>query len=183
MESAGQGRSCANPVQPGIQASTSTGVSRDHQHVYVQVRLSAIERRMGIDVPAGAQAPEEAMEVLGVILASTLNSQDDPLAPVVDALAPTETNPRGMEGPSPALPSPGMETPDATMIGIPGTEGEGDRNVGRTEEKGTSSKTPVPARRAQGEVDLCLGMLTLSQRNPPPKPRDHPQACQTLALR
>ncbi len=155
-EGAGPGESCADPVQPGVQASTSAGGSRDHLHAYFQARLSAIESRMGIN-PIGTPEPEETMEVLEVLLAPTLNPQEDLGAPVMeDAHASTETNPRRAGGPSSAQPLSGRETPDTTMETLPGTEGEGDGEVGRTEEEGASPQPPAPARCAQGERGLGL---------------------------
>ncbi len=91
---------------------------------------------MGIS-PTEAPAPEETVDVLGVLLAPATDPQEDLGAPVMeDAQASAEMNLQGVREPLPTRPSPGREAPDTTMEALPGTEGEGDESVGRAEEKG-----------------------------------------------
>ncbi len=97
------------------------------------------------------------MDVFGVLLAPALNPQEDLGAPVTeDAQASVGTSLQGVGKSPPTRPSPGRETPDTTMEVLPGTESEGDGNVGHAEEKGASPPTPVPARCAQGERSMGL---------------------------
>ncbi len=104
------------------------------------------------------------MDVLGVLLAPASNPQEDLGASVAeDAQASVETNLQGVGESTPTRPSPGRETPDTTMEALPGTEDEGDENVGRAEKKGTPPPTPIPAQCAQSE-----GGMSLDDVNPAP---------------
>ncbi len=95
-EGAGQEGPCANPAQTGMQASAPVEDLRSRQYAYVQARLSAIEERMGINIPTGAQTWGEAMETIGVITSPSLNVRSSSWAPMVDTLAPGETGQQKM---------------------------------------------------------------------------------------
>ncbi len=156
-EGAGLAEACADPAQQGNPASAMYGGFRDQAHACFQTRLSARESSLGTG-PVEAQALEENMEVLGVLLAPTSNLQENPGAPVTeDTQISAQENFQGVREAPPAQPSPRKEAPDTTMNTLPGTEGERDGRASRTEEKGASLLNPVLAQCAQGERGMDPG--------------------------
>ena len=110
-------------------------ISGDPQDISCGASPGLSDERKGEVSSVAGQAGGQDVDVVGVMIPPQL----------------------GTEGQPSARPSPKEETSDATMIVIPGTEGEGDRGVSCVREEGTPPETPVPAWHAQGEEDLCPG--------------------------